>query len=524
MKRFLLFLLALTTHSMETSAQPPSGYRSGLLIGNADYDGFTLTGVGPSLDAVEKALTTRGFTVTRHENLKKKDEQRQVVDAFLRSVPTNGVALIYYAGLGAHLERNGWQNLLRPTGEKIANHNDYQNVGLNVEEHLLKPLRESSRARTSLVFLDACWQSPLVPDGDRVKNGMREFEVGEDAVVMFAAASGETLPAPAGDAPSALAGSLSKHAALLDNSIKGACTAIAKDLGDPWLGGAVEQGLGPAPPFSRAKQPSDGKEVGEGFVNSIGMVFHWCPPGRFTMGSEKADTAATRDRKAVSVTLSQGFWMGECEVTQREYKTVMGKDPPPGFTKHRNAPFYGIDEPKNVTEFCKKLDELERKAGALPDGWEYACPTEAQWEYACRAGSIAAYCFGDSVAELGQFGNFADQALHTANPDYHWADQRSDDGVGEALAPVGSYRPNPWGLRDMHGNVAELVADHLLPELPGGTDPLAKIEKDGRTVIRGGAWCSLPVYCESSFRNTPPSRNKSDFIGFRIVLKRPNSN
>ena len=524
MNRLLLFLLALIAHSLEASAQPPSGYRSALLIGNADYDGFTLTGVRTSLDAVEKALTARGFTVTRHENLAKKDDQKLAVDEFVRSVPTNGVALFYYAGLGAHLERNGWQNLLRPTGEKIANDNDYRNVALNVEDQLLKALHESSGARISLVFLDACWESPLLPGGDRVKGGMHEFEVGEDAVVMFAAGSEGTIAPPAGNEPSGLASALSKHAALLDESIKGACTAIAKDLGNPWFNGAVEHGLGPASPFSRAENPSDGKKAGEAFVNSIGMVFHWCPPGDFTMGSKKVDTAATRDRKAVSVTLSQGFWMGECEVTQREYKAVVRKDPPPGFTRHRNAPFYGIFESKNVSEFCKKLTELERKAGTMPDGWEYACPTEAQWEYACRAGSSAAFCFGDSVSELGQFGNFADQALHTANPDYHWADQRSDDGVGEALAPVGSYRPNPWGLRDMHGNVAELVADHLLPELPGGTDPLAKIEKDGRTVIRGGAWCSLPVYCESSFRNTPPSRNKSDFIGFRIVLKRPNSN
>jgi len=92
--------------------------------------------------------------------------------------------------------------------------------------------------------------------------------------------------------------------------------------------------------------------------------------------------------------------------------------------------------------------------------------------------------------------------------------------VGESLAPVGSYRPNAWGLRDMHGNVAEVVADHLVAERPGGTDPLVRVEKDGTNQVRGGAWCSLPLYCESSFRNAIDGRNKYNYVGFRIALKK----
>ena len=86
---------------------------------------------------------------------------------------------------------------------------------------------------------------------------------------------------------------------------------------------------------------------------------------------------------------------------------------------------------------------------------------------------------------------------------------------------MGSYLPNAWGIRDMHGNVAEIVADHLVPgERPGGTDPLVRVEKDGQTQTRGGAWCSTPEYCESSFRNGTSGRDKHNFIGFRIVLKK----
>jgi len=238
------------------------------------------------------------------------------------------------------------------------------------------------------------------------------------------------------------------------------------------------------------------------------------------MGSQQTDSPATRDRKPVEVTLSRGFWMGEHEVTQRAYDIVRGRTPASDFTRHRNAPFWGVGEAKQVTEFCEKLNELEREAGTLPDGWAYACPTEAQWEYACRAGSTGKYSFGDDVAKLGRYGNFADAALAKADPNYHYADRRADAGVGEALALVGGYRPNAWGLHDMHGNVAEVVADHLMPELPGGADPLGRLEKNGQTVIRGGAWCSLPLYCESSFRNSLASRDKLNYVGFRIVLKR----
>lgn len=339
-------------------------------------------------------------------------------------------------------------------------------------------------------------------------------------MVQLAAGSGQVLSAPKDEAASRLASALAKHVGNLENSLAATCKAIAGDMDKLWFGGASHEGIGKRSEFPVAETLREGKSPGEVFVNSIGMTFRWCPPGNFTMGSEKTGTAGTRDRKAVQVTLSRGFWMGEHEVTQREYGVVMRKNVPTGFTTHRNAPFWGVADSKHVEDFCKRLNDLERKAGTLLSGWEYVCPTEAEWEYACRAGSNTAYCFGDSVAELGKYGNFADSTLRNSNPDYYWADRGADDGVAEALAPVGSYRPNAWGLRDMHGNVAEVVADHLTPELPGGTDPLARVEKDGQTQIRGGAWCSLPLYCESSFRNAAPGRDKYNFVGFRVVLKR----
>lgn len=520
MIRLFVSLFVCLVAVSSVSAAGPSGYRAALLLGNWKYDEFTVPGVGKSLDHLEQQLTSQDYFVTRRENLGEK-EQKEAVEEFAKSVPTGGVALVYFAGLGAHVERFGeMHNLLRPVGEKIENENDYRSRGLNVTDDLLETLDEQSGARVNLVFLDACWQSPIKPDNEKVGGGMIEFEPGPDTMVMFAADSTQTLPVPEGDGPSRLSKALAQHVGQLEASLTEASEAIAAETDGAWVGGATQAGIGERSELPVTDELHEGKTPGEGFVNSIGMTFRWCPPGSFTMGSEQMDTAATADRKPVKVTLSKGFWMGQHEVTQREYDIVRRKTVPRGFTQHKNAPFWGINETKHVTEFCEELSKIERKAGTLPDGWEYACPTEAEWEYACRAGSASAFCFGDSISELGRYANFADKALREANPNYYWAVASTDDGVAEALAPVGSYRPNAWGLRDMHGNVAEIVADHLTPERPGGTDPLVRVEKDGQTQIRGGAWCSLPLYCESSFRNTPPGRDKHNFVGFRVVLKK----
>ena len=135
MKRLICILSLLIVSALGAQEAVPSGQRSALLIGNADYDGAKLQGVGKSLDEVERALIAQGFSISRHENLKSKDDQKDLVESFAQSVPTHGVALIYYIGLGANIERLGKRhNLLRPTGDKINNEGEYRSVGLNVNE------------------------------------------------------------------------------------------------------------------------------------------------------------------------------------------------------------------------------------------------------------------------------------------------------------------------------------------------------------------------------------------------------
>jgi formylglycine-generating enzyme required for sulfatase activity len=164
-------------------------------------------------------------------------------------------------------------------------------------------------------------------------------------------------------------------------------------------------------------------------------------------------------------------------------------------------------------EFCSKLTERARKSGDLPKGWEFRLPTEAQWEYACRAGTKTATAFGDKLSSK--------QANFQGKP-YNGAKE------GRSLkraAKVGSYSANAWGLHDMHGNIYEWCRDWYHEKLPGGADPDLSAVKGTRNrdgtfsrVRRGGAWCDDGWACRSAFRLRYEPERRYDHIGFRVAV------
>jgi sulfatase modifying factor 1 len=232
--------------------------------------------------------------------------------------------------------------------------------------------------------------------------------------------------------------------------------------------------------------------------NGLRMKFRWCPPGDFQMGEPP---------NQVDVTLSRGFWLGKCEVTQGEYRQVMNDSPSFFPEEGRDAALAAeVDVDKlpvervswdSAVEFCRLLTEQERKAGRLPSGWEYRLPTEAQWEYACRAGTQTAYSFGDDESRLA---------------DFAWHDDNSAGRTHE----VGQKLPNAWGLRDMHGNVWEWCSDSHQRALVGGTDP-EFAEAALYRVLRGGSWNDVGRGCRSANRGRgrPADRGIND--GFRVA-------
>ncbi len=224
-------------------------------------------------------------------------------------------------------------------------------------------------------------------------------------------------------------------------------------------------------------------------AESIGMEFKLIPAGTFIMG----DTRVDKDWTPHEVILTTSFKMGVHEVTQAQYEQVMGVN---------SSEFKGADNPvekaswDDAVEFCRRLSDLPAEKAA---GNVYRLPTEAEWEYACRAGTTTKYSFGDDESELG---------------DYAWYGVNSD----QKTHPVGSKKPNAWGLYDMHGNVFEWCQDRY-GDYPSGsvTDPTGPAVGSYR-VHRGGSWDGPAELCRSATRcGYGPSYRYFNY-GFRVCL------
>jgi formylglycine-generating enzyme len=238
-----------------------------------------------------------------------------------------------------------------------------------------------------------------------------------------------------------------------------------------------------------------------------GVKLCWCPPGRFKMGSPPDEPERRPGEDQVDVTLSRGFWMAKFEATQGEWKRVLGKLPGPPtaeLPEEDNLPVGNV----NFAEaelFCRKLTELGWQSGELPRNWEFRLPTEAQWEYACRAGTTTATSFGNTLSS--RQANFRGKPYNGAEP---------GPSLGRA-AKVGSYAPNAWGLHDMHGNTFEWCRDWYHPSLPGGVDPDLYHGTGRSRVRRGGCWADEGWPCRSAFRLRFEPERRYDHIGFRAV-------
>ncbi|MDR1920387.1 MAG: formylglycine-generating enzyme family protein [Candidatus Adiutrix sp.] len=236
-------------------------------------------------------------------------------------------------------------------------------------------------------------------------------------------------------------------------------------------------------------------------VNSIGMEFVLIPAGSFVMGAPESESKAwaslpgrpDRDVLPHQVTISQPFYLGKYEVTQGQWAAVMGDNPSRYRFEGENNPVENVSW-DDIQVFIQKLNQK--------DGTDrYRLPTEAEWEYAARAGTTSAYSFGDDDSELGRY------AWHQGN-------------ARATTHPVGQKEPNAWGLYDMYGNVWELTADwygaNYYADSPA-SDPRGPSSGTDR-VHRGGSFVSAAAQCRSAYRlPCPPGTYNSNF-GFRLAI------
>lgn len=253
--------------------------------------------------------------------------------------------------------------------------------------------------------------------------------------------------------------------------------------------------------------------------NSLDMKFVLIPPGQFRMGSPESEPERKEDENQVDVTLSQGFWLGQYEVTQAEYQAVIGHNP-----SHFNQEQLQKDSSKHPVEqvhwkgtldFCLKLTSQEHAAGCLSLDWEYRLPTEAQWEYACRAGTSSPTAFGDKLDSR--------QANFLGSSPYNGADK--GDSKGETSA-VGTYKANAWNLYDMHGNIYEWCWDwYFHRDWASAQSTNRNLFKRAiaprqatQRVARGGCWSIYGGCCRSASRFQFTPRTCSPLLGFRVAV------
>ena len=260
----------------------------------------------------------------------------------------------------------------------------------------------------------------------------------------------------------------------------------------PSAGPGTAAGSMPLLGSSILDQGSIGKVIQITLPSGQVMKFAYCPPGSFTMGSPASEAERGSDEDQVEVTLTKGFWMAQTECTQAQWQAVMGTSIQEQ-AKHlygagADLPMYQVSHDE-ASVFCEKV----QGSVTLPEGWKVALPSEAQWEYACRAGTSGAYA--GTLDRLAWYSDNSDSTSHA----------------------VAGKQANAWGLYDMHGNVFEWCADWYDTKLPGGTDPRGATTGALR-VFRGGSWFYVAAYCRAALRDGSEPGHRSINLGFRPAL------
>ena len=218
--------------------------------------------------------------------------------------------------------------------------------------------------------------------------------------------------------------------------------------------------------------------------DEVTMVLCWCPQGSFSMGSPTSEQGRFDWEVQHPVILTKGFWLGKYEVTQRQWESVMGTNP---------SRFQSPDRPvENVSwEDCQAFIRTIREAS--PD-LKVRLPTEAEWEYACRAGTESAYSGRGVLGDMGWYNDNSQEETHV----------------------VGQKQANAWGLHDMHGNVWEWCSDVLDSYLEDSVQDPVGPKSGASRVSRGGNWSTFARYCRSAYRSGDQPSRRFFSLGFRL--------
>jgi formylglycine-generating enzyme required for sulfatase activity len=527
--------------SPEIHKQNSPENRLALVIGNADYKEVPAL-KNPVNDARDIADTLKqvGFEVIQKENAGHREMEEALDDFGKQLGRRGGVGLFYFAGHG--MQSDG-RNYLIPVDAKIGGKSDLKFK--TVDAGVVLGKMEDAENMLNIIILDACRNNPFERAfGTRgiYSVGLAKMDAPAGSIIAYATSPDKTASDGGTERNGVYTRYLLKHiktpGLTIEKVLKNTRIDVAGKTSNqqiPWehsslmgdfyfagSGGAAvsepavsarpETNPEPAPPSVEITKPksepvpvsvpaakpepestTETAPAGRKISNSIGMEFVYIPPGTFMMGSSENDLGRGDDEKQHRVTLTQGFYMQTAEATQGQWKAVMGNNP----SHFRNC---GDDCPvervswNDVQEFIKKLNRKEGK--------NYRLPTEAEWEYACRSGTTAAYSFGNDSGKLTKYARF-------------------NENSGRTTHPAAQLEPNAWGLYDMHGNVGEWCQDIYNKDIynKNQTDPIhIRWSSDSLRVVRGGSFFFGMQNCRSAYRNNSPPDNRHGDVGFRLVL------
>jgi formylglycine-generating enzyme required for sulfatase activity len=498
----LCLLLPLASHAADpkrnlTVARPADSasvkeQRVALVIGNSNYKSAPLKNPVNDAQDIARSLQGLGFQVTLKQN-QGRDAMAQAIREFGNQLKRGGTGLFYYAGHGMQVKG---KNFLLPVDADIQSEDEVPYRGIDANELLAK--MESAKNRVNIVILDACRNNPFARSFRSSAQGLAQMDAPVGTLVAFATAPGSVAADGTGRNglyTQHLLASLNQPGLKIEDVFKRVRVGVrqgSRGKQIPWENTSLEgdfyfkpgkPGEAPAQLASLAPtltpEPAPGAEAtGETWTDPVtGMEFVWIPKGCYQMGSPAHEKDHQSDERQHEVCV-EGYWMGKYEVTNAQYRQFR-----PSHGADDNLPVTNV----NWTDAMHFAQWLSEKSGK-----KIRLPTEAEWEYAARAGTQTARYWGDS-----------------------WDARHNFAAIG-AMKPVGSHQPNAFGLHDMLGNVWEWTASTYDSSYSGGERQVASLDAGGRRVIRGGTWTDGPGYVRSAIRYgwTPADRTGNG--GFRL--------
>ncbi len=520
--------------------------RTALVIGNGVYPNSPLR--NPLNDAREMANALRGlsFDVTLRENLDQKDMKREI-QAFGQKLQKGGVGLFYFAGHGVQVSG---RNYLIPVGAAIEHEKQVEYEAVDMGAVLGE--MDYARNRLNIVILDACRDNPFARSFRSAAQGLASVNAPSGTLIAFATAPGSVAndgPGENGVFTGELIKAMSQPGLKIEDVFKHVRSAVRETTRGkqiPWESSSMEGDFyfKPPAPVQTAQPPQttspptqtaaaggdrstgprdDPAARSDRAARTLktwkepvtGLEFVWVPGGCFLMGSPQSEKGRAEDEGPVHEVCVDGFWMSRTETTNGQFRKFQTDH---NSRKYSGHSLNGDSQPAVFVTWLDANNFAQWLMGQNGGQYTFRLPTEAEWEYACRAGSEASRYWGEDTFKACTYENVADLTAQKQFGIQPGVD--CDDGYA-ATAPVGSFQPNKFGLYDMLGNVWEWCSDVYSLDSYVRHDrknPQFSDESVGQSrVIRGGFWHGGPAATRCAIRGSGMPEGMSDDLGFRLV-------